>query len=196
MNLTTTYGDVLRPQSRVKGFVYDVLLVIAGSILLALSARVVINLPFSPVPITGQTFAVLFLGMLYGKARGTATVLTYLGQGLAGLPVFANGLSGVAILASPTVGYLVGFAVAAYVVGWLAERHWDRGVVTTAGAMLTGNLVIYSFGVFWLSRLMGSVPAAITAGVTPFIIGDILKIALATALLPSGWALLRRLERQ
>lgn len=180
-----TYADLFRPAERQRGAAYDVALVLVGSLLIALSAQ--LSIPIGPVPITGQTFAVLFIAALLGSKRGAAAALVYLGQGAAGLPVFAGGLGGVLVFAGPTGGYLVGFVAAAFVVGWLAERGWDRRALTTIAMMIIGNLVIYAFGVTRLAFLVGAFDRAITAGMIPFLLGDLLKIALATALLPTGW---------
>ena len=189
MAIYTTYADILRPQEQQKSWAYDALLVLGGSLLIAASAQLAIHVPFSPVPITGQTFAVIFLAALFGSRRGAATVLAYLAEGAAGMPVFAGGTGGLPVFAGPTAGYLLGFIVAAFVVGMLAERGWDRRVGTTIAAMIAGNAIIYLFGVIWLSTLLG-LSGAITAGLTPFLIGDVMKITLAAALLPTGWKLL------
>jgi biotin transport system substrate-specific component len=180
-----TYADVFRPAERQRGLVYDVALVLVGSLLIALSAQV--SIPLQPVPLSGQTFGVLLIGALLGSRRGFAAVLAYLAQGAVGLPVFAGGAAGAAVLAGPTGGYLIGFAAAAFVVGWLAERGWDRRVVLTIAMMILGNLVIYAFGVTRLAMIVGSFETAVTAGLIPFLVGDLLKIGLATALLPTGW---------
>jgi len=166
-------------------------LIVAGCLLIALAAQLQVLLPFSPVPVTGQTFAVLFLGALYGSRRGPATVVTYLMLGAMGLPVFAGGLAGLARFVGPTAGYLLGFVVAAFVVGSLSERGWDRKPWTTAASMIIGNGIIYAFGVAWLWRFVGW-EAVLNAGVVPFLPGDALKIALATILLPSGWRIIGR----
>ena len=173
----------------------EVALILGGSLLIALSAQLQINLPFSPVPITGQTFAVLLLGALYGSRRGPATVVTYLALGAIGLPVFAGGAFGVARLVGPTAGYLVGFIVAAFVVGLLSERGWDRKPWSTAASMIIGNGIIYLAGVLWLSRFVGW-QAVLSTGFLPFLAGDALKIALATVMLPAGWKLIGRSGRQ
>jgi biotin transport system substrate-specific component len=162
-------------------------LVVAGSLLLALSAQIAVPLPFSPVPVTGQTFAVLLIGAALGSRLGSAAVLLYLIEGAAGLPVFAPGTTlGVARLLGPTGGYLVGFVAGAAVVGALAERGWDRDLVRAAAAMLAGEVVIYLFGLIGLARF---VPAdqLLTAGLVPFIPGDIVKVALAALALPLAW---------
>lgn len=178
-------GDVARR------FVLEALLILGGSLFTALMAQVAILLPFTPVPITGQTLAVLLIGATLGARRGALSMATYLAEGLAGLPVFAGGTAGIGRLLGPTGGYLVGFVVAAYVVGWLAERGWDRRPVTTAVAMVIGNGVIYVFGLPWLARFVG--PAhVLPMGLFPFIPGDFLKVLLAAALLPSAWQIMRR----
>jgi biotin transport system substrate-specific component len=173
----------------------EVALILGGSLLIALSAQLQFVLPFSPVPMTGQTFAVLLLGALYGSTRGPATVVTYLALGVMGLPVFAGGGFGVARLVGPTAGYLVGFLAAAFVVGLLSERSWDRKPWATAVSMIIGNGMIYVAGVLWLSRFVGW-SAVLSTGVLPFLAGDALKIALATILLPAGWKLIGRAGQQ
>lgn len=188
-----TYSDVFRPQTRSNVLAYELLLLVGATLVIALSAQVSIRLWFTPVPITGQTFAVLLVGTLLGSKRGAVALLTYLAEGLAGMPVFANGTSGWAILSGPTGGYLVGFVAAAFVTGWLAERGWDRRVWTTALAMLMGNLVIYACGLTWLAKFVGTAHV-LEAGLTPFLTGDALKIALAAGLLPGGWKLLALLR--
>jgi biotin transport system substrate-specific component len=187
--LYVTYADILRPAAKKYALLYDVALVMGGSLFIALSAQVAIHLPFSPVPVTGQTLAVILVGMLLGSRRGSLALLTYLAEGLAGLPVFAGGTAGLARLLGPTGGYLVGFIVAAYVTGLLAERGWDRRVGTTLLAMLFGNAVIYALGLPWLAAFVG-VQRALPLGLYPFIPGDLLKVVLAALLLPAGWKLL------
>ena len=157
--------------------------------LIGLCAQVRILLPFGPVPVTGQTFAVLMIGALLGSRRGCLAVLAYLIEGVAGLPVFAFG-GGAAALAGPTGGYLMGFLPAAYLTGLLAERGWDRRIGTTVLAMVIGNVVIYACGLFWLCCLMGLSMKVLTAGLYPFVAGDLLKVIMAAILLPSGWKLL------
>jgi biotin transport system substrate-specific component len=183
--------DVVWPSA---GVWREVGLILGGSLLIALAAQLQILLPFSPVPLTGQTFAVLLLGALYGSRRGPATVVTYLMLGAVGLPVFAGGAAGLARFVGPTAGYLVGFVAAAFAVGSLSERGWDRKPWTTAASMVVGNAVIYATGVLWLSRFVGwsAVP---NAGILPFLAGDALKIVAATILLPSGWMLIGRAPR-
>ena len=166
-------------------------LMLGGSLLIGLAAQIQVVLPFSPVPVTGQTFAVLLLAALYGSRMGPATVATYLAMGSLGLPVFAGGAAGMARLLGPTAGYLVGFILAAWVVGLMSERGWDRKPSTTAASMIIGNIVIYVVGISWLSRFVGW-EAVLGSGVLPFLAGDALKIALATVLLPAGWRMIGR----
>jgi len=169
----------------------NIALIVAGSVLTALAARIAIPLPFSPVPITGQTFAVLLVGAALGSRRGAASMALYVAEGLAGLPVFAGGTAGPSVLLGPTGGYLIGFIAAAFVTGWFAERGWDRRPLTTALAMVLGNVVIYLFGVSWLSVFVGVAKAPLL-GMIPFLPGDLLKIVLATIALPGAWRILRR----
>jgi biotin transporter BioY len=187
MLANATVADVLRPCEKSRALFYDIALIIGGSIIIAISAQLSIGWP---VPVTGQTFAVLMFGALFGARRGSLCVLTYLFEGFLGLPVFAHGKGGFAILFSPTGGYLIGFVAASYIVGLLAEKGWDRRIGTTILAMLMGNAVIYAFGLFWLSLLMGISRTVLTIGLYPFIIGDIIKTVLAAVLLPAGWKLI------
>jgi biotin transport system substrate-specific component len=163
-------------------------LALIGTALLTVSAK--IQVPFWPVPMTMQTFVVLVLGMAYGWRLAGATVLLYLAQGAIGLPVFAGG-GGIAYMAGPTGGYLAGFLLAAVAVGWLAEDGWDRSVPRTLAAMLIGTGIIFACGLAWLSTLIG-LPQAISAGLVPFLLGEAVKVALATAILPFAWRLLQR----
>lgn len=180
----TVFAEALWPKA---SLTRDIMLVLAGSWLLALAAQ--IEIPLWPVPITGQTLGVLLIAALLGSRRGASSVLVYLGQGALGLPVFAGGSGGLARLAGPTGGYLAGFVATAFVVGWLSERGWDRRLATTALAMIVGNLLIYGFGLPWLAIWVGW-PSALSLGLFPFIVGDLLKIALASLALPWGWALI------
>ena len=192
MLTNVTVADVFRPCKRAYAGFYDIALIIGGSLFIALSAQVKLHLPFSPVPVTGQKFAVLMIGVLLGSRRGCFAVLAYLIEGVAGLPVFAFG-GGFAVLLGPTGGYLVGFVVAAYITGLLAERGWDRRVRKTILAMVFGNAAIYGFGLLWLSILTG-VKEALVAGLYPFLVGDCLKIVLAALVLPAGWKLLNKMN--
>lgn len=189
MLTNATVADLLRPcEKRLAGF-YDVALIIGGSLLIGLCAHIKVWLPFSPVPVTAQTFAVLILGVLLGARRGCLAVLAYIIEGAAGLPVFAAGI-GAAVLLGPTGGYLFGFIPAAYITGSLAEKGWDRRFGTTILTMIFGNLAIYTFGLIWLGCLTGFNAMILALGLYPFIVGDLVKIILAAILLPSGWKLL------
>jgi biotin transport system substrate-specific component len=168
-------------------------LVVAFSLLTALAAQVVIPLPFTPVPVTGQTFAVLLTGALLGSRLGALAMLAYLIEGASGLPFFRSGNGGIHyLIASPTAGYLFSFPLAAFLTGLLAERGWDKRFLTAAAAMALGSVVILLCGWSWLAIWYKSAAYAARLGVWPFLPGDIIKIALAAAALPSGWAILRR----
>lgn len=164
--------------------------VLLGAALLAALAQ--LRVAIGPVPVTGQTFGVLLLAAVLGPVRGTAAVLAYLAAGAAGLGVFSGGAGGLAAMSGTTAGYLVGFVPAAALVGTLAARGWARGYAATAAAMVLGNLVIYAFGVGWLSTLAPDLATALAWGLWPFLLGDALKVALAVALLPTAWRLLGR----
>jgi len=178
------------------GRVKDIFLIAGFAILMPLLAGVSIPLPFTPVPITGQTFGVLMAGALLGPRRGALAMLVYLAEGLAGLPVFAGGtnawspsLLGVPVIIGPSAGYLFSFPVAAFAVGFLAQRRWDRRFWRAVTMMLVGQAVIYLVGLLWLSTYVG-VERAVPLGLLPFVPGDVLKVLLASALLPSAWHLL------
>lgn len=164
-------------------------LIIMGSLFVALLAQIEIPLPFTPVPITGQTLGVLLIGALLGSKRGAAALALYLAEGGLGLPFFAGGASGLGILTGATAGYLVGFVGAAYAVGWLAEQGLERSVRTSVIPFLVGTVIIYVCGAVWLSVVLGSVEQAVALGVVPFLLGDALKLMLAAALLPGAWKL-------
>ncbi len=169
-------------------------LVIAFSLLTALAAQVVIPLPFTPVPVTGQTFAVLLTGALLGSRLGALAMIAYLIEGASGLPFFRGGSGGAHyLLFSPTTGYLLSYPIAAFVTGYFAERGWDKRFLTAAAAMGVGSMIVLFSGWAWLSLFFRTATEAFVAGVAPFIIGDVIKIALAAAVLPSGWTLLRRI---
>ncbi len=165
------------------GALWRAALVVAGTAVLALSARAAIPLPFSPVPVTGQTLAVLLIGAVYGARLGASTVAVYLFEGIAGLPVYAGGAAGPAQLVGPTGGYLVGFVAAAAFVGWAAERGWTRTILTTVLAMLGGEALMYAFGLAWLSHFALPV-GLLDAGLIPFVPGDLYKLVLAIAAVP------------
>jgi biotin transport system substrate-specific component len=173
----------------------DVLLVLAGTGFVALAAQVKINLSFTPVPITGQTFAVVLVGASLGALLGLASLGLYLFVGALGAPIYAEGQGGWDILTGPTGGYIVGFVCAAALTGWLAQRRWDRHFNSAVAAMLTGNVVIYLFGLPWLAREIGTgLEGTLEAGLYPFVVGDLLKLYLAGMLLPGAWKLVGRLR--
>ena len=192
-SLQPTLAGVLWPAESANKVLRATILAIAGSLLLTLAAKV--QVPFYPVPLTLQTLVVLSIGMAFGWRLGMATVLLYLAQGAAGLPVFAGtpekGI-GLAYMLGGTGGYLLGYVLAAGICGWLAERGWDRNVATTALAMLIGNVVMYVPGLLWLGTLFGWDKPILAWGLTPFLLGDLLKLVLAAALLPLAWKLVRR----
>jgi biotin transport system substrate-specific component len=192
----TTLADYLVPvrsTSRSKALLRDVLLIVGFSIFLALCAQVSFHIPFTPVPITLETLAVLLTGAALGSKRGGLTMLLFLAEGAAGLPVFEGGTGGFIHLIGVTGGYLWAFPVAAFVVGLLCEGGLDRRILTSAFAMLTGTLIIYAIGVSWLAIVLHlNIVQAFTLGMLPFIPGDLLKLVIAAALLPLAWAIVKQ----
>lgn len=185
---------------------FQVACAVVGSALIAGLAQISIHLGFTPVPITGQTLGVLLVGAAYGPGLGTLTVLLYLAEGVIGLPVFALNQSGghdtglkVIEFVGSTGGYLWGFVVAGALIGWLSRRGWDRSFRSAIGAMLLGEVVIYAVGVPWLhNALPALIGAPVTwektyeAGLYPYIIGDVIKLLAAAALVPGAWRLMDR----
>ena len=178
-----TLADAAMPDA---GVLQNTLLVVLASLLTAAAAQAEIRLPWTPVPITGQTFAVLLSGVVLGSRRAFLAQMLYLLEGACGLPFFSGGAAGFAILAGPTGGYLVAFPFAAQLTGFLAERAWDRKPLTMFAAMLLGSTVIFALGLAQLSRF---VPAGslIATGLAPFVVGDVVKSALAAAVFPTAW---------
>lgn len=173
----------------------DTALVVAGALIVALSAQLYVVLPFTPVPITGQTFGVLLVGAGLGARRGALAMVLYLAIGAIGLPVYTEASGGVEVLRGATAGYLVAFPIAAAIAGAASRRGWDRTPLGAAGAFALGSAVIYLLGAGWLATGVGmGLPAAVASGVVPFVIGDVVKAALAGALLPGTWALVRRVR--
>lgn len=168
-------------------------LVIAGTALLALSAKV--QVPFYPVPMTMQSLVVLVIGAAFGWRLGGATLLAYLAEGALGLPVFAGSKAGLGYMMGPTGGYLVGFLLAAIVTGALAERGMTRNVPGALAVMVLGMAAIYLPGYLWLANLIGTHKAYL-GGVLPFVYGDMLKAALGAALLPAAWWAVRRIRAE
>ncbi|RSM78788.1 biotin transporter BioY [Amycolatopsis sp. WAC 01375] len=174
--------------------VRDTILVAGGAALTGAAAQILIPVPGSPVPMTGQTFAALLVGAALGWKRGALSMALYLAVGAAGFGWFQNGSSG---LFGASAGYIVGFVFAGALVGALAGRGGDRTPLRMAGTMVLGNLVIYSVGVPWLMASTGfGLSTALAKGVVPFLIGDALKIAVAAALLPGTWALVSRFRKE
>ena len=172
-----------------RSMVTDVALIFAGAVLTAIAAQIAI--PMWPVPITGQTFAVLLVGAVLGASRGALSMITYISLGAAGLPVFTGAVSGITF--GTTFGYLVGFIAAAAVVGWLSQLNWHKKVSGVLASFAIGNAVIYMFGLPWLAFALSNLGiasdagAVIAAGLVPFLVGDAIKMALAAAALPMAW---------
>jgi len=167
---------------------------VLGALWVAFFAQVRIPLPFTPVPITGQTFAVLLVGAALGAGRGAGALMLYLLMGMTGLPVFAGGAAGLFHLTGPTGGYLLGFVIAAAAVGRMAEHGWERSFRTSLIPFSLGTLLIYLVGVPWLALYVGP-QAAIQKGLLPFLPGDLIKLLLAALALPSAWRLAQGKDR-
>lgn len=181
----TVLADLL-PASRVR----DIALVAGGAALTGLAAQIAVHVDGLAAPITGQTFAALLVGTALGAGRGFLSLALYALVGMAGVPWFAGGASGAG---GATFGYVLGMLLASTVVGALARRGADRSVLRTAGAMVLGSALVYAVGVPYLALSTGmSFEAAVAGGLTPFLIGDALKAALAMGLLPAAWKLLGR----
>lgn len=185
LTVRTNLIDRVIPRS----FVSDVTLILGGAVLTAVAAQVA--LPMWPVPITGQTFAVLLVGAVLGVSRGAISMIAYFSMGAFGLPVFTGAVSGVTF--GTTFGYQIGFIAAAAVVGWLAQLNWQKKVSGVFASFLIGNAVIYLFGLPWLAfalsnmNLASNLSAVLAAGLVPFLIGDAIKMVLAAAALPLAW---------
>ena len=186
-NLTLIDAVLPRPESKILILVKDISLILSFAILTGISAK--LKFEIGVVPITMQTFTVLLSGALLGSKKGALAQLTYLLMGVAGIPWFARG-GGIAYIFSPTFGYIVGFVLAAFVVGLLSEKGFDKKIKSAILAMLIGNLLIYIPGLFWLGRFVGW-EKVLSVGFYPFIIGDILKIILAGTILPFAWKIFK-----
>jgi biotin transport system substrate-specific component len=174
--------------------VRDAILIVGFALLTAAAAQISIPLGSTPVPVTGQTFAVLLAGGALGASRGAASQLLYVALGAIGLPFYADGSGGWEVATGATAGYLVGFVVASALVGWLAERGQDRRVSTAVPALLAGHIVIYGLGAIWLGHELdlpltaaAGTPSAMSVGIAPFLVGDTIKTVLAGLLLPAAW---------
>lgn len=195
MHTGTVIIDYALPHPRTArmALLRDVLLMAAAAAFVALAAQIRISLPFTPVPLTAQTLAVLLAGTTLGARRASAAMFLYLFVGGVGLPVFTGFSSGVAHLSGPTGGYLWGFVPAAWLCGFLARQGWDRSLFTNLAAMALGNIVIYLAGVVWLGKFVGY-ERVFNLGILPFLPGDLLKIIAAGVLLPGLWRVLRKRE--
>src|SRR3954451_3920080 len=177
------------------GLATDAVLIMGGALLIAVSAQVSIGLGFTPVPITGQTFAVLLVGASLGTVRGGLSGLTYVMRGML-FPVYADGGQGWDVIVGASGGYLLAYPLAAAATGWLAERHWDRKFSSAIGLMLVGNTIIYLGGLPWLAHeLHSNLDTTLTNGLYPFVPGDLFKLYLAAAALPAAWQLVERAKR-
>lgn len=189
----STLADYLVPArpSRAGRLLRGGILIVGSTLLLALSAHIQIALPFTPVPFTLQMLVVVLTAAALGSRRGTLVMLIYLAEGASGIPVFAKG-GGLLYLLGPTAGYLWSYPLAAFVVGWLCEMGLDRRFMTAILAMLPGMLILYVIGVPWLAIVLHiNLAQAFTIGMLPFIPGDLAKLIIATALLPTAWRIVR-----
>jgi biotin transport system substrate-specific component len=188
---------IVQPTTRVRAIVRDVLLVVGFALLTAAAAQIEIQLGFTPVPLTGQTFAVLLAGAVLGMRRGALSQLVYWMAGLTGLPFYSGGAGGWKSGTGATLGYLVGFIVAAGAIGYLAEQKQDRNFATSLPAMLLGSTLIYTCGAAWLTTYLNIGFAtgetnAISLGVAPFLVGDVIKALLAAACTTGVWAAINK----
>jgi len=173
----------------------DTLLVAGGAVFIALVAQLAFYLPFTPVPVTGLTFGVLVTGAAMGAIRGLLATMLYVLLGVAGLPVYADASYGIDVLIGVTGGYLVGSVLAAALTGFLAEKAWDRRVVSAVPAMLLGELVIFTVGVGWLMVVLDvGLGHGLALGLVPFVVGEIVKLTAAGLLLPGAWKLVDRIK--
>lgn len=174
----------------------DLVLIAAGAALTAVAAQVAV--PLWPVPITGQTLAVLLVGVTLGAVRGALSLTLYAVLGIVGLPVFSEQSSGWSVVAGPTGGYIIGFIFAAAFTGWLAQREWDRRPAWAFLAFLAGSVIPFAFGLPWLAAALGNfgldndLNAVLTAGLYPFIIGGVIKAALGAGIISLAWLGVRR----
>lgn len=186
MRATTAIYTKIKPNSLIN----EIPILIAFNLLLVACSYLAINLPFSPVPITGQTFGILLIAMTLGRVRGVSVVLAYLLEGAVGLPVFAGGSAGLIKFVGPTGGYLIGFLATAYLVGWMADNGWDKSYLKSITAMTIGTIVIFVFGLVWLAKFIPS-EGLLAAGLYPFVPGALIKIILASVILPTTWKLFK-----
>lgn len=205
-NLTLALGrPTLADRIFSRSLALDVVLVAAGAALTAVAAQ--ISIPLQPVPITGQTLAVLLVGVTLGATRGGLALLLYAILGLVGLPVFApqddgSHLTGFAALSAPSFGYVIGFVFAAILTGWLAQREWDRKLIRNLLAFLAGSVVPFAFGLPWLAVWLGNAgypndaQSVLVAGFYPFIVGGLIKAALGAGIISLAWVAIRSSDRR
>ncbi|WP_448388662.1 biotin transporter BioY [Microbacterium aurum] len=192
---------IARPSGRARAVALDAALVVAGAAVVALLAQV--EVPLWPVPITGQTLAVVVVGAALGARRGAAALVTYLLAGLAGLPVFAGFTGTVAALAKPSFGFVIGFVFAAFVAGWFAERAWDRRPLLAFVGFVAASAIPFVFGIPYMAFILNVVGGGafgvgeiLQFGLWPFILGGLVKAALAALLIPAAWAGVRAVDRR
>ena len=191
---------IVLPRALNRARVRDAVLVVSAALFTALCAQVTIPLGFTPVPLTGQTFAVLSVGGILGARRAMASQALYWALGAIGLPFYSAASGGWKAATGSTFGYFIGFVLAAGVVGWFADRRDDRNYISSLSAMFMASAIIYAVGALWLAHFL-NIPVAtgetnaIALGVSPFLAGDIVKIALAAAIAPLGWATYRAKPR-
>jgi biotin transport system substrate-specific component len=191
-NLTLALGrPTLADRIVSRSLVVDIALIAAGAALTAVSAQIAV--PLWPVPVTGQTLAVLLVGVTLGAVRGGLSMALYAIVGIVGLPVFSESSSGWSVVAGPTGGYIIGFIFAAILTGWLAQREWDRKLLRAFVAFLVGSVVTFAFGLPWLATYLGAVGApndlnsVLTAGLYPFIVGGVVKSILGAGIITLAW---------
>ena len=182
----TVLVDLARPKSHNSALLFDMLFILGGSLFLGLMAQLSLPLWFTPVPLSMLPLGVLLVGACMGSRKGALTVLAFLGEGALGLPMFGGLSGGAAILFGATGGYLFGSVLAAFVVGFLLERGWINKYGLTTLSLVLGSTIILVSGALWLSFIVGF-KAAFSLGVTPFILGDLLKIGVAATLVPTCW---------
>lgn len=190
-----------RPSTRARALALDATLVLTGALTVAVLAQV--EVPLWPVPITGQTLGVIIVGAALGARRGALSLLSYLGLGLAGLPVFAGLSGGLVSVAKPSFGFIIGFVFAAFVAGWFAERSWDRRPALAFAGFVAASVVPFLVGVPYMAFILNNVLGlgyglgdVLAVGVLPFIVGGVVKAALAAAIVPAAWALVRAADRR
>jgi biotin transport system substrate-specific component len=188
----TTLSTRIWPVASDANLLRNLFLILSGVLLVAAAAH--ISIPMTPVPMTLQTLAVLFVGAAYGSRLGALTMAAYAIAGAAGLPVFAPTPDGYPGIMGPSGGYVLGFVIAAAVVGWFAERGFDRSPITMLVPMLLGAAILYVPGLLWLKTFVGSYSSAVEFGLMPFVQGDLVKTVIATLGIPAAWSLLGRIK--